>query len=373
MRATLPTPSFLDAASYASSVVAAKSPKRILECVAVRASKKSGVVLEATDLDVAVRIRLPDAKVVEEGEVVVPATRLVAVLREVSDPEVTLVGVEGRLEVDTRDGEKGGCHFRVNGDDPALFPAVPEFPSSGVLTVPAGILRGMIQRTVIATAKEAGRFALHGVLFRVAGGTLELVGTDGRRLSRATQKLPSAPASEVKVIVGVKALGLVERLAVEGSAPVDVALEERRILFRAGNVLLAARLVDGAFPTYEEVIPKPSNRGIEVPVGDFSTALRRASLLTTREAQSVQMEFQPKRLTISSRAPDVGEAKVSLSVGYADAPERMGFNPNFLLDALKVMDPGRSVRFEFTNGKAPCRLTDGDDYVYVVAPLTVGE
>jgi DNA polymerase-3 subunit beta len=368
MRFTVPTSALLEAASYASTVVATKSPKRILECVALRASRKGGVEIEATDLDVALRLKLSDAKVEEEGTAVVPAARLVSVLREVGQKEVTLVGSEGRLEIDTPD-----CHFRLNGDDPAQFPVLPEFPASGVFRVPFGVLRGMIRRTVFATAKEAGRFALHGVQFRVAGGDLELVGTDGRRLARAKHALAAPTSGEVKVIVGAKALGLVERLAADEGTPVEVALEERRVLFRTPGTLLAARLLDGAFPSYEDVIPKPSARGFGVKVDSMATALRRASLLTTREAQSVQMHFEAKRLTISSRAPEVGEAKVSVDIPYEEAPERLGFNPSFLLDALKVMDPQRDVRFEFSSSKAPCRLTDGEDYVYVVAPLSVVE
>jgi DNA polymerase III sliding clamp (beta) subunit (PCNA family) len=83
------------------------------------------------------------------------------------------------------------------------------------------------------------------------------------------------------------------------------------------------------------------------------------------------MDIAPKHLTISSRANEVGEAKVDVSVPYEEAPERLGFMPGLLLDALKVMDPARPVRFEFSTPKAPGRLTDGEDYVYVVMPVSV--
>src|SRR5437868_2797238 len=209
MRVSAPTALLTEAAGYAASVAAAKSPKRVLECLALRASKKDGVTIEATDLDVAVRLRLADANVEEDGAIVVPAARLVSVLREIGEKSVTLVGTEGRLEIDTSD-----CHFRVNGDDPADFPALPQFPAAGAFQVGCGVLRGMVRRTVFATAKEPGRFALHGVLMRCAKGTLELVGTDGRRLARATHAIEGKDGSkadgkaEVKVIVGAKALSL---------------------------------------------------------------------------------------------------------------------------------------------------------------------
>src|SRR5687767_2284813 len=111
MRFTVPTAALLDAASYASTVVASKSPKRILECLAIRATKKGGVVIDATDLDVALRQTLPDAKVEEEGVAVVPAARWVSVLREVGQKDVTIVATDGRLLIDTPDS-----HFVLNGD-----------------------------------------------------------------------------------------------------------------------------------------------------------------------------------------------------------------------------------------------------------------
>ena len=95
MRLTGSTSLLLEAARYAASVAAAKSPKRILECIAIRASKADGVVLEATDLDVAVRLKLSEGKVEKEGSVVVPAGRWVSVMSEISEKEVTLVGVDG--------------------------------------------------------------------------------------------------------------------------------------------------------------------------------------------------------------------------------------------------------------------------------------
>jgi len=368
MKLTAPTAAFAEAAAHAAAVAASKSPKRVLECVAVRAERGEGVRLEATDLDVALRIRVPAADVSEEGTAVVPAARFLSVLREVREKDVTVSGTDrGGISI-----ESEGCQFQILGEDAQEFPVLPSFPAStGALRVTAGALREMIRRTAFATAREAGRYALHGVLFRVSGGVLDLVATDGRRLARATHRLDTPTASEVKAIVGPKCLSLLDRIVVDDTAAIEVALEERQILFRSGDVLLAARLIDGVFPSYEEVIPKPSKRGFGLPAGDLAVALRRASLLTSREAQSVQMDIAPQRLTISSRASEVGEAKVDVKVPYDEAPERLGFMPNLLLDALKVMDPAKPVRFEFSSPKAPGRLTDKDDYVYVVMPVSV--
>jgi DNA polymerase III subunit beta len=371
MRLTAATAPLLEAASLAASVAAAKSPKRILECVALRASRTEGLRLESSDLDVSIALRLSEASVEEDGVVAVPASRLVAVLREVAEgrKELTLVGSEGSLEV-----EAPGCRFRVHGEDPQELHAPDPFPATSASSIPIDALRRMIERTQFATAREPGRFALHGVQFRFARGELEVVATDGRRLARIVRPAPEGAQTELKVIVGTKPLGLVGRLAPEGSnAAVEVAVADRRIYFRAGNAVLSSRLIDGTFPPYEQVIPPPSAKGFEVNVERFATALRRASLLTTREMRSVTLEIGGKKLVLSSRAPDVGEAKVELDIPYDAPTEKLGFNPDYLLDALKVMDPQRDVRFELTSPRSPGKLTDGAEYVYVVSPVSVTE
>lgn len=370
MRFSIPTSALLEAVGQAASVAAVKSPKRILECVAIRAKKGSGISIEANDLDVSLRIELPEAKVDEDGVVVVPASRLGAVLREVAQGarELTLIGAEQRLDIDTAD-----CHFRIHGDNPDEFPAIAAFPASGVQTLPLSTLRGMIERTLFATAREPGRFALHGVQVKFGASEVEFVATDGRRLARVQQPAARGPATDVRVIVGTKPLALVGRLSSAPDAKVDLAIEERRIFFRCAGTLLSSRLIDGSFPPYEQVIPASTGKGFDVKAGDFATALRRASLLATKEMQSVAMDFGSEKLTITSRSPDVGEAKVEMTIPYKDTAERLGFNPLFILDALKVLDPLRDVRFEFTSAKAPGKLTDGQGYVYVVMPVSTAD
>jgi len=366
MKVTLPTQTLLDAVGHGASVAATKSPKPVLECIALRADATTGLALEATDLDVGIRIHLPDAEVAEEGALIVPANRLLGVVREVDEETVTLVEEDGSLVLGT-----GRSHFRIRGEDAEAFVDLPSFPADGGLTVPGDLLRNMIRRTVFATAKEAGRYALHGVLFQIKKDRLELVATDGRRLARATREIGKGGGRDMKVIVGPKGLSLLDRVMGADAGEVAVALEERQVLFRIGSTLIVSRLIDGTFPAYEDVIPATSETGFTVGVSDFGAALRRASLLTTRDAQSVQFDIGSQQLTIRSRAPEIGEARVEVPVDYDGPSRQLGFNPGFLSEALKVMDGEAEVRFEFTDGKSPGRLSDGTDYVYVVMPIAL--
>ncbi|MDA1194121.1 MAG: DNA polymerase III subunit beta [Planctomycetota bacterium] len=376
MKVTLPTQALIEGIGHGAAVAASKSPKPILECVALHASQATGVSLEATDLDVGIRYQLDDAAVAEEGSLVVPASRLLSIVREVDEDETTLQTREGNLSVDT-----GRSHFKVRGENIEEFRRLPYFPETAAATVPAGLLRNLIRRTRFAAATEAGRFALHGVLLNIKGKSIEMVATDGRRLARAAGTLAKKAARDVRVIVGPKGLGLLERVLAtsDASGEVSVAVEERQVLFRAGGALVVSRLIDGTFPAYEDVIPKSSKYSFEVTTAEFAAGLRRTSLMTTRDALSIEVLIDPETLTLKSRAVEVGQATIEVPVRYEGPPTRIGFNPQFLQDALKVMDAAAEITVRFTDGKAPVTLSDltsdgGEElgsYVYVIMPVAL--
>ena len=256
MKVTLPTSVLLDAVGHAASVAASKSPKPVLECVALRADSITGLSLEATDLDVGLRLHLPDVEVLEEGELVIPAARLLSVARECDDEETTLVGDDGNLTVDT-----GRSHFRIRGEDPEGFPVIPSFQDDGVIRLPGDTLRTMIRRTVFATAKEAGRYALHGVLFRVSGDRLELVATDGRRLARAARTLDARRREGLEGHRGAQgALAPRPRHGRPARARWPSRWRTGRCSSRSVGRSVVSRLIDGTFPAYEDVIPKAIHR-----------------------------------------------------------------------------------------------------------------
>ncbi|MDJ0522734.1 MAG: DNA polymerase III subunit beta [Planctomycetota bacterium] len=371
MKVTLPTQTLMEGIGHGAAVAATKSPKPILECVALRADATTGVSLEATDLDVGIRYHLGEAAVSQEGSLVVPAGRLLSIVREVDEEETTLQETEGSLAVDT-----GRSHFSVRGESIEEFARLPFFPEAPAAVVPADLLRNLIRRTRFAAATEAGRFALHGVLMNIHGSSAELVATDGRRLARATAELPSKAQRDIKVIVGPKGLGLLERVLAArtgdgDSADVSIAVEDRQVMFRSGGALVVSRLIDGTFPAYEDVIPKSPKHHFSCTVADLAAGLRRASLLTTRDALSVELLIDPDTITLKSRAMEVGQAKIEVPVEYDGPPSRIGFNPVFIQDALKIMDPAADVRFSFTDAKAPATITDAESYTYVVMPVAL--
>lgn len=368
MRVTVPTSRLLDAVGHAAYVAAVKSTKPIYECVALRADPATGLSIEATDLDVAVRIHVDESRTDTPGSVALSAARLLAIVREIEEDRTTFAATERGIEIAT-----AGSRFTVRHEDVEDFPALPRFPAEASVRVPSADLRDMVRRTAFATAKDAGRFALHGVQMRIASGRMRLVGTDGRRMASIERELPTLDGvAPLSLLIGPKALLLLDRVLGSGlHGDVEIALVERQIMARSANTFVTSRMIDGSYPDVDAVIPRATAHNLRVGVAPLAAALRRVTLLTTREARSIEANIEPGLMRLRSRAPELGEAQSEIEVTYDGPALRLGFNSIYVAEALKAMGPAAEITIGLgaNAAKDPLRLTDSDDYVYVLSPV----
>jgi DNA polymerase-3 subunit beta len=192
-----------EAVNVVSSVVPAKTTKPILQNILVQADG-DGITLFATDLEMAARVHLDAVKVIKKGSVLLPARETSALLRELSDPTVTLESTDQRCRI-----ESGGGSFVLLGEDPQQFPESSEAKSGKHMEIACGRMLRMIQETVFAAAREETRYAINGVLLDCAAGCLRLVATDGRRLSISYENVDTK--TEFKVVVPLRALNTLAR------------------------------------------------------------------------------------------------------------------------------------------------------------------
>jgi len=356
----------------ASGVVALRSPKPALGCIKMVA-EKGAITLLATDLEVGIRIELKKMDVQEEGMGLVPAERFHAILRELEEDTVAVSSTEQETTITAP-----GSHFKILGDNPEDFPQVPEFPESGAFSVGADDLLTLAERTLFATAKENTRYALNGVLWEVDGRNLTLVATDGRRLSLAKGKCKDGPEKKATAIVPSKAMQLMVRCltdSTEATGTARVVIGEKEILVEAppgegGSSVIYSRLVDGHFPKYEDVIPKDFDKKATMGTGAFLAAVRKAALLTNEESRGVMLKFSGGELVITSRTPEMGEAEIRMAVVYEGDDLEIGFNPQYLMDAAKVID-AEEMAFTFKGPSKPGVILEGKTFTHVVMPVSI--
>jgi DNA polymerase-3 subunit beta len=172
------------------------------------------------------------------------------------------------------------------------------------------------------------------------------------------------------VIVPTKALSLLGRLTIDPATRTGVKLSRNQLSLDAGRAKVNTALVEGQFPRYQDVIPTDMDRTAQLNTAEFLSALKRAALLTNEESKGVRFAFENGSLTLSSRAPEQGEATVAMPVRYTGDPIEIGFNPVFLLEVLRVVREDE-VTFAFKEPNRPGVIRLGDDFVYVIMPVNL--
>ena len=365
MKVIAQTAALQEALALAGSIVATRTPKPVLQCVKLVAAGNM-LTLMATDLEVGCRYHITAVQVEEEGEALVPAERLAGIVRESTDADSLTI----QTEKEACHIRGAGSHFKVFGYDPAEYPAVAEFGEGGDFQVPAGVLSKMISKTLFAAAKAHSHYAISGVLWEASGKKLHLVATDGHRLATAKGSLSKATAVETTAIVPAKLMSLIQKVAAEADEMLEVKVRESQILVRTARAVVASSLVQGNFPKYADVIPKESTRKATINTAAFEHRIRQAALLTNEESRGVRLSFQADRVTLSSRAPEAGEAEVTCPAKYEGDPLDIAFNPIFLLDALRVAEADE-VTVEMNAANKPA-IVKAADFLYVIMPVDLG-
>jgi DNA polymerase-3 subunit beta len=371
----------LDGVGIVSAAVPAKAIKRVLQNIHLRVAKDE-LRLFATDLEIAISTRIDQVKVEGSGDCLLPARELAAILRELSEPTVTLEADENRCRIETRSGT-----FTLMGDDPAEYPATFQGAEGEPVRIGAAALADLVRKTSFAAAREATRYAMNGVLCQVREEKLRMVGTDGRRLALAHRRLEgsSGPKAGVEhtAIVPVKVLASVVRALppadsdappeAEASAGTSDAVAIRfgpsHISFSFGLSEVHARLIDGEFPQFDGVVPRTSETTAEFNRALFESSTRKAAILAGQDSRAVRFTLDASTLRLSSEVANVGTAEITMEADVKGPGGTDLYNPDYLLEFLKVT-PIETLLFHFTDESSPCKFTVGEDYQYVIMPIT---
>jgi len=366
MKVIAQTAALHEALGLIGSIVAVRTPKPVLQCIKLVA-KDQTLTLLATDLEAGARYQITAVQVEQEGEALVPADRFGGIVRESGDEESLTIETDNDAVV----VRGAGSRFKVFGYDPGEYPIVADFPSAGDLQVSAGVLREMINKTLFATAKAHSHYAISGVLWEATGKKLTLVATDAHRLALAKGALVKAVGKDVNAIVPGKLMGLIQRVTGEAEETLDVKIDENQILIRTARAVLISSLVQGNFPKYKDVIPKDNTSKVSIPTAQFEHRIRQAALLTSEDSRSVRLAFAEDQVTLSSRAPETGEAEVTCPIKLEGPALEIAFNPTFLLDALRVVGTDE-LNIELSTTNRPALVKSGADFQYVLMPVDLG-
>ncbi len=354
------------------SIVEKRNSMPILSNVRLEAVKeKSGAALKlaATDLEVGVHSS-HEAQVKKAGGVTVSARKLHEIVRELPDEDVKLETSENNyLDIDC-----ARSHFTLAGTAIEEYPTLPGASPKKMIPMQAIVLSQMIDRTMYATCADETRYNLNGVFVEVLAdvGKVRMVATDGHRLAcvdrAVAEGLEDLPAG---LIIPRKGLAELKRLVDEEDADeVELGFEGNSGLVRKGDVTLAMRLIEGEFPNYRQVLPKEAGRRLAVAAEPLAKALRRVHLLSSQQSHAVKLEVKEGQMALSTRNPDLGEAREEIDVDYAGEEVEIGFNARYLMDAVQALG-SKEIILGLQDGLSPVELrpADDDESIAVVMPM----
>jgi DNA polymerase III subunit beta len=330
------------------------------------------LTITATDLDLSLRTSCP-AKVKREGSCTIPARKLYDYVKLLGDGDITLKLLENHW-VNIRAGRS---NTKMVGMARANFPSVPVFPSTGVVKIPASVLKTMIGKTIFAISSEESRYTLNGALMVLKPESITMVATDGHRLAHIERTGGTFDvSSEIKTLVPKKAMAELATLLNTADVEfIEFAKDESTLFFRIGGRLLTSRQLTGQFPNYEAVLPKENTKHIIIGTGELQAAIQRVAQFADERSGAIRVRLEKNELKVSSSSTETGESEDSIETEYAADPMTIGFNSQYLLDFLKAAETDQ-IRLEFKDAQSAGQLRPegaGDEYKYryVVMPMRI--
>jgi DNA polymerase-3 subunit beta len=328
--------------------------------------------ITATDLDLSLRTSCV-AKVKKEGSCTVPARKLYDYVKLLPEGEISIKMLENHW-VAIRSGRS---NTKMVGMARANFPALPHFPGTDVVKIPAAILRTLIAKTIFAISNEESRYTLNGALMVLKPESVTMVATDGHRLAHIENtKAKFKVSGELKTLVPKKAMAELNTLLQLGEAEeVDFARDESTLFFRVGPRLLTSRQLTGQFPNYEAVLPRENNKIVTVKSEDLAGAIQRVAQFADERSGAIRMRLDKNEIKISSSSTETGESEDTIETAYAADAVTIGFNSQYLLDFLKVANTGE-VRMELKDSQSAGQLRPDEKdedykYRYIVMPMRI--
>lgn len=266
--------------------------------------------------------------------------------------------------------KSGRSRFTLNSLSAADFPLLVPETHHRAIKLPQSKLLEMLSSVSYAMAVDDVRFYLRATLVEIRGGQLNIVATDGHRLSCGTHAMDGV-ANDISVLVPRKvALELIKQVK-NVDDPVTIHLGDRQVRFEFGAVEIVSKLIEARFPDYLRVIPNDNAHQLKIEREVLLSGLRRAAVMVGDDTPGVRLTLARELLTLqSSNANHTEEALVELDAQYQGPSIEMGFNIAYLIDAVSATSDD-SLTLAFGGNGNPLLITTEGGFKHVVMPMRI--
>ncbi len=363
--------SFMKSWQIAERATSSKSTINSLAGIFCRANKNaSEVTLEATDLKTSVKCKASGVVVEEAGDIVFPI-KVVGELFKKAPTQTFSVDIN-------KDGRgtliAGRNRYRFTTYSPEEFPNLPSSESADLFCdiKVSELIRIFTEGTVAGSVGEEFPKYLGSALVQLKEKEVRVVSTDGRRLSLSKCIVEECGDNSEMLL---PLTGLKELLRIAGSidenAPVRILIDNSLAYFQLDGIEFSIRRIESSFPNYEKILNPITTSSMEIRRSEFISALERVDIVVRDFSRMVLMKMSPEGdLTLSGRAPEIGEAREVLDAVIDGEPLVIAFNVGYLVDGLKAVQ-GEKVYLTFNGpeGQMTMLRPNQDDFLYMLMPI----
>ena len=363
MNITCAKADLLNSVNIASRAVPAKSTMPILECIVIEAANDN-IKLTSNDMELGIETMVKGS-VNEQGTIALNAKVFSEIIRKLPDSDIKIVTDANFIATITCEKSK----FTIAGKSAEEFPSLPVIEKSKPVILSQFALKEVVRQTIFSIADNETNKIMTGELFEINSYNLRVVSLDGHRISIRKITLKEEYENR-KVIVPGKTLNEISKI-LSGEVSDEVALyfTDKHILFEFGDTLVLSRLIEGEYFRIDQMLSNDYNTKVTVNKKELLSCIDRATLLVKEsEKKPIIVGIKDYNLELKINS-SIGSMNEEIDITKDGMDMLIGFNPKFLIDALRVIDD-ETVYLYLTNPKAPCFIKDKDEtYIYLILPV----
>lgn len=343
--------------------VSAKSTMPILECLVIEVTDNN-IKLISNDMEIGIETSVK-GQILETGSIALNAKVFSEIIRKLPDSDVTIKTDDVFKTIITCEKAK----FNIAGKSTEEFPYLPEIEKNQMITLSQFSLKEIIRQTVFSISDNESNKIMTGELFEIEKDEFKVVSLDGHRISIRKIKLKEEYNS-IKVIVPGKTMNEISKiLSGEIEDEVQIFFSDNHIVFEFDETTVVSRLIEGEYYKIDQMLSNDYETKVVINKKEFLSCIDRATLLIKESDKKpiiIQISDNDMELRINS---SIGSMNEEIDIQKEGKDILIGFNPRFLIDALRVIDDEEITIYLF-NPKAPCFIKDKDEnYIYLILPV----
>ncbi|MBQ3600711.1 MAG: DNA polymerase III subunit beta [Lachnospiraceae bacterium] len=359
----------LNSVNIALRAVSTKTTLPILECIVIEAMNDT-IKLISNNQEIGIET-IVKGNIVTPGSIAISAKLFSEIIRKLPDNDVVFTTDENNKAFIKCEKAK----FNLSGRSHSEFPTLPEIEKGNPIRISDFSLKEIIRQTVFSISDNESNKIMTGELFELKGDIFKVVSLDGHRISIRKIQLHDQ-YDDLSVIVPGKTLNEISKiLSGDVDKMVNIYVTDKHILFSFDNTTVLSRLIEGTYYNINQMLSNDYVTKVKVNNREFLSCIDRASLLIKEADKTpiiINITDDNMELKINST---VGSMKEEIEFSKEGKDIMIGFNPKFLMDALRVIDD-EEIEIYLFNPKAPCFIKDKDEnYIYLILPINfnVGE